>query len=57
MTSRAAGEGMSRTRFDQKHDLVAELLDKVRAVFVFNVAAYNLVRLAKLLAPTGELTA
>jgi transposase len=30
-------------------------LDKVRAVFVFNVAAYNLVRLPKLLAPTGEL--
>ena len=29
-------------------------LDKVRAVFVFNVAAYNLVRLPKLLAPTGE---
>jgi IS5 family transposase len=30
-------------------------LDKVRAVFVFGVAAYNLVRLPKLLAPTGEL--
>jgi hypothetical protein len=30
-------------------------LDKVRAVFVFNVAAYNLVRLPKLLAPTGKL--
>ena len=29
-------------------------LDKVRAVFVFGVAAYNLVRLPKLLAPTGE---
>jgi transposase len=28
-------------------------LDKVRAVFVFGVAAYNLVRLPKLLAPTG----
>jgi transposase/IS5 family transposase len=29
-------------------------LDTVRAVFVFGVAAYNLVRLPKLLAPTGE---
>ena len=29
-------------------------LDKVRAVFVFAVAAYNLVRLPKLLASTGE---
>ena len=29
-------------------------LGKVRAVFVFGVAAYNLVRLPKLLAPTGE---
>jgi IS5 family transposase len=29
-------------------------LDKVRAVFVFAVAAYNIVRLPKLLAPTGE---
>ena len=29
-------------------------LDKVRAVFVFGVAAYNLVRLPKLLASTGE---
>jgi transposase len=29
-------------------------LDNVRAVFVFGVAAYNLVRLPKLLAPTGE---
>jgi transposase len=29
-------------------------LDKVRAVFVFGVVAYNLVRLPKLLAPTGE---
>jgi transposase len=29
-------------------------LDKVRAVFVFGIAAYNLVRLPKLLAPTGE---
>jgi IS5 family transposase len=29
-------------------------LAKVRAVFVFGVAAYNLVRLPKLLAPTGE---
>ena len=29
-------------------------LDKVRAVFVFGVAAYNLVRLPKLLAPTGR---
>ena len=28
-------------------------LDKVRAVFVFGVVAYNLVRLPKLLAPTG----
>jgi hypothetical protein len=30
-------------------------LDKVRAVFVFGVAAYNHVRLPKLLVPTGEL--
>jgi IS5 family transposase len=30
-------------------------LDKVRAAFVFAIAAYNLVRLPKLLAPTGEL--
>ena len=29
-------------------------LAKVRAAFVFGVAAYNLVRLPKLLAPTGE---
>ena len=29
-------------------------LDKVRAAFVFGVAAYNLVRLPKLLASTGE---
>ena len=29
-------------------------LDKVRAVFVFAVAAYNIVRLPKLLTPTGE---
>ena len=29
-------------------------LAKVRAVFVFGIAAYNLVRLPKLLAPTGE---
>jgi transposase len=29
-------------------------LDKVRAVFVFAVAAYDIVRLPKLLAPTGE---
>ena len=29
-------------------------LAKVRAVFVFGVAAYNIVRLPKLLAPTGE---
>ena len=29
-------------------------LAKVRAVFVFGVAAYNLVRLPKLLAPRGE---
>ncbi len=29
-------------------------LDKVRAVFVFAAAAYNIVRLPKLLAPTGE---
>ena len=29
-------------------------LDKVRAVFVFGIAAYNLVRLPKLLAPTAE---
>ena len=29
-------------------------LDKVRAVFVFAVAAYNIVRLPKLLAATGE---
>jgi transposase len=29
-------------------------LDKVRAAFVFGIAAYNLVRLPKLLAPTGE---
>jgi transposase len=29
-------------------------LAKVRAVFVFAIAAYNLVRLPKLLAPTGE---
>ena len=30
-------------------------LDKVRAVFVFAMAAYNIVRLPKLLAPSGEL--
>lgn len=30
-------------------------VDKVRAVFIFGVAAYNLVRLPKLLAPTGGL--
>ena len=30
-------------------------LDKVRAVFVFGIAAYNLVRLPKLLAPRGDL--
>jgi transposase len=30
-------------------------LDKVRAVFVFAMAAYNIVRLPKLLAPRGEL--
>jgi hypothetical protein len=29
-------------------------LDKVRAVFVFAAAAYSIVRLRKLLAPTGE---
>ena len=29
-------------------------LDMVHAVFVFGVAAYNLVRLPKLLASTGE---
>jgi hypothetical protein len=29
-------------------------LAKVRAVFVFALAAYNLVRLPKLLAPTGK---
>ena len=29
-------------------------LDKVRAAFVFGVAAYNLVRLPKLLASTGQ---
>ena len=29
-------------------------LAKVRAIFVFNCAAYNIVRLSKLLAPTGE---
>ena len=29
-------------------------LEKVRAVYVFGIAAYNLVRLPKLLAPTGE---
>jgi transposase len=29
-------------------------LDKVRAAFVFAMAAYNIVRLPKLLAPTGE---
>ena len=29
-------------------------LDKVRAVFVFAMAAYNIVRLPKLLAPSGE---
>ena len=29
-------------------------LAKVRAVFVFAIAAYNLVRLPKLLGPTGE---
>ena len=29
-------------------------LDKVRAVFVFGIAAYNLVRLPKLLAPRGD---
>jgi len=30
-------------------------LTKVRAVFVFAMAAYNIVRLPKLLAPRGEL--
>ena len=30
-------------------------LDKVRAAFVFAIAAYNIVRLPKLLAPTGEM--
>ena len=30
-------------------------LAKVRAVFVFAIAAYNIVRLPKLLAPTGEM--
>ena len=29
-------------------------LDKVRAVFVFAIAAYNIVRLPKFLAPRGE---
>ena len=29
-------------------------LAKVRAVFVFAIAAYNIVRLPKLLAPRGE---
>ena len=29
-------------------------LDRVRAVFVLAMAAYNIVRLPKLLAPTGE---
>ena len=29
-------------------------LDKVRAVFVLAMAAYNIVRLRKLLAPRGE---
>jgi hypothetical protein len=29
-------------------------LDKVRAVFVLAMAAYNIVRLPKLLAPRGE---
>ena len=29
-------------------------LDKVRAVFVFAIAAYNIVRLPKLLAAKGE---
>ena len=29
-------------------------LAKVRAVFVFAIAAYNIVRLPKLLAPKGE---
>jgi hypothetical protein len=29
-------------------------LDKVRTVFVFGLAAYNLVRLPKLLQPTGQ---
>ncbi len=29
-------------------------LDKVRAAFVFAIAAYNIVRLPKLLAPSGE---
>ena len=29
-------------------------LDKVRAAFVFAMAAYNIVRLPKLLAPRGE---
>ena len=29
-------------------------LDKVRAAFVFAIAAYNIVRLPKLLAPRGE---
>ena len=29
-------------------------LDKVRAVFVFAMAAYNIVRLPTLLAPTGK---
>ena len=32
-------------------------LDKVHAVFVFAMAAYNIVRLRKLLAPTGKLLA
>ena len=30
-------------------------LDKVRAAFVFAIAAYNIVRLPKLLAPMGEM--
>jgi Transposase DDE domain len=30
-------------------------LDKVRAAFVFAIAAYDIVRLPKLLAPTGEM--
>ena len=34
--------------------LKARGLAKVRAVFVFAIAAYNIVRLPKLLAPSGE---